>query len=381
MTNRRWPHLTEIGRPQPDLGTPVNPVVERASTLLFAKAEDLYRTDVRGYGRHGSSVHDALSEAIGAIEGGEHVALSPSGLAACTLAILAMVKSGDHILVTDSVYGPTRFFCLNTLPRFGVAVELYPPRIGADIAGLIRPETSLIVMESPGSLTFEIQDIPAIAASARAHGIKTVIDNTWSAGLTFNPLDHGVDASIQAATKYYSGHSDVLMGAVVSRDPGIGKAIASMRKSLGHSVSADDAYLVLRGIRTLALRFEQAERTSEAVARAIEAHPRTAQMFHPALPSHPDHALWQSQFTGGGCLFAFTLADSDETDAVKFVNTLQKFGIGYSYGCYESLVIHCAPQLRREYPTTLKGPLVRLACGTEPAETLTADVIQALDSL
>jgi cystathionine beta-lyase len=381
MTDRRWPHLTELGRPTPGLSTPVNHPVERASTLLFDRAEDLYDSAHRGYGRHGSPGHDALADAISAIEGGDHVSLTPSGLAACTLAILALVKAGDHILVTDSVYGPTRAFCLNTLPRFGVEVELYDPRAGSAVAKQFKSNTTLILLESPGSLTFEIQSIPAIVKAAHTQNIATVIDNTWSAGLTLRPLDLGVDVSVQAATKYYSGHSDVLMGAVISKDAKIGKAVADMRKSLGHSVSSDDVYLVLRGLRTLTLRFEQAETSSLAVATAIADHPRVAQLFHPAHSSHPNHALWADQFTGGGCLFAFTLADASEKDAVHFINALTKFGIGYSYGGYESLAIHCGPQLRRKFPPELDGPLVRLACGTEPTEPLIADVIAALDSL
>jgi len=381
MTDRRWPHLTELGRPTLGLSTPVNHSVERASTLLFDRAEDLYDHSHRGYGRHGSPAHDALKECVSAIEGGDHVSLTPSGLAACTLAILALVKSGDHVLVTDSIYGPTRSFCLNTLPRFGIEVDLYDPRSAANITNSFKENTRLILLESPGSLTFEIQDIPAIASAAKAHNIHTVIDNTWSAGLTLRPLELGVDVSVQAATKYYSGHSDVLMGAVISSDPKIGGAVADMRKSLGHSVSSDDIYLVLRGLRTLTLRFEQAETSSLAVANAIADHPKVAQLFHPAHRHHPDHALWKDQFSGGGCLFAFTLTDANESDAVRFINALTKFGIGYSYGGYESLAIHCGPQLRRNHPTGLDGPLVRLACGTEPTDVLIADVMQALDTL
>ena len=377
----RFPDLSKYGRIPAGLGTPVNPSVERASTLLFDKAEDLYRTDVRGYGRHGSAVHDALENVIGHIEGGEHVSFTPSGLAACTLAILALCKAGDHILVTDSVYGPTRFFCRTTLRQFGVEAEFYPPREGVDIAKRVRANTSLIVLESPGSLTLEVQDIPAIVSVAHEHDIRTVIDNTWSAGLTLKPLELGVDASIQAATKYYSGHSDVLLGAVICRDEDVGKRIASMRKSLGHSVSPDDAYLVLRGLRTLVSRFEQAEASSNSLAEHLEADDRVAQVFHPALASHPDHALWETQFSGGGCLFSFTLADSEESDALAFVNSLHRFGIGYSYGGYESLAIHCGPQLRREFKTDVDGPLIRLACGTEPTNALIADVKQALDAI
>ena len=377
----RFPDLSELGRVPAGVGTPVNPRVERASTLLFDRAEDLYRTDVRGYGRHGSAVHDALAEVIGHIEGGEHVSLTPSGLSACTLAIMALCKSGDHILVSDSVYGPTRFFCRSTLKQFGIETEFYDPRAGAAISNLFRDNTALVVMESPGSLTLEIQDIPAIVTACRGRGIRAVLDNTWSAGLTLKPLELGVDASIQACTKYYSGHSDVLSGAVISKDEAIAKRVSAMRKSLGHSVSSDDAYLVLRGLRTLTSRFAQAETSSEAVATSLIDHPKIAQVLHPALQSHPDHALWKQQFTGGGCLFSFTLRDADEAAALRFINALHRFGIGYSYGGFESLAIHCGPQLRREFDPKLKGPLIRLACGTEPTEALVSDVKRALEAV
>ena len=377
----RFPDLSKYGRIPAGLGTPVNPSVERASTLLFDKAEDLYRTDVRGYGRHGSAVHDALENVIGHIEGGEHVSFTPSGLAACTLAILALCKAGDHILVTDSVYGPTRAFCRTTLRQFGIETEFYPPRIGGGIADLLRDNTSLVVLESPGSLTLEVQNIPAIVSACRNKGVRTLIDNTWSAGLTLKPFDLGVDASIQACTKYFSGHSDVLCGAVVANDEAVGKRVASMRKLLGHSVSSDDAYLVLRGLRTLGMRFEQAEASSEAIARSLVEHPKVAQVLHPALTTHPDHALWKQQFKGGGCLFSFTLKDAAEDAAVRFIDALDRFGIGFSYGGFESLAIHCGPQLRREHPVGLDGPLVRLACGTEPTDVLVEDVHQALEAV
>ena len=375
----RFPDLSHVGRPAPGLGTPVNPMVERASTLLFDRAEDLYRTDVRGYGRHGNAVQDALEDAIRLIEGGEHVSLAPSGLAACTLAILSFARAGSHVLVTDSAYGPTRAFCQTLLPRYGVDVEFYDPRIGAEIGALLRDNTSLVWLESPGSLTFEVQDIPAIVAAA--DGVPTAIDNTWSGGLTLKPLEMGVTASVQAATKYWSGHSDVLLGSVTCRDKSAGHRVAQTRKLLGHSVSPDDAYLVLRGIRTLASRFEQAETSAQTLAETLAAHPKVAQVLYPALPTHPDHALWRAQFSGGGCLFSFTLADAAADDAVALVNALESFGIGYSYGGYESLAIHCDPQLRRDHPVALEGPLIRLACGTEPTDTLKSDVIQALAAI
>ena len=375
----RFPHLTEVGRPPAGLGTPVNPSVERASTLLFGSAEDLYRSDIRGYGRHGSAVHDALKEVIRSLEGGEHVSLTPSGLAACTLAILALVQSGDHVLVTDSVYGPTRSFCQTTLPRFGVDVEMYPPT--ADISDRFRDNTALVVLESPGSLTFEVQDVPSIVELAKARGARTVIDNTWSGGVSFKPLALGVDVSIQAATKYWSGHSDVLLGATIASERDVGAMVARMRKSLGLACSPDDVWLVLRGMRSLRQRFEQAESSALALAQSLQGHPKVAQVLHPGIASHPQNDLCSQLFDGGGCLFSFTLRDANEDDAVAFVNALTKFGIGYSYGGFESLAIHCGPQLKRDFMPDLHGPLVRLACGLEPTDELIADVEQALTAI
>jgi len=212
--------FAHIARPKAGLGTPVNPSIDRASTLLFGRAEDLYRSDIRGYGRHGSQVHDSLKDAFCALESGAGASLTSSGLAACTLAIQSIVKAGDHILLTDSAYGPVRAFCQTYLKTMGVETEIYDPRIGANIKDLIRDNTSIIWLESPGSLTFEIQDLPAIAAAAKARNVMTMIDNTWSAGLTLEPLKLGIDISVHAATKYFGGHSDLLAGVVISATKG-----------------------------------------------------------------------------------------------------------------------------------------------------------------
>jgi len=373
--------FTHISRPKAGLGTAVNPDITRASTLLFDKAEDLYRSDVRGYGRHGSAVHDALKEAFNTLEGGAGTSLFPSGLAACTYPILSQVKAGDHVLLTDSSYGPTRYFCDGHLKKMDIETEMYNPRIGADIEKLIRPNTSVILLESPGSLTFEVQDLPAIVKVAKAHDVTTIIDNTWSAGLTLNPLALGVDISCHAATKYFGGHSDTMSGAAVSQTKKLADQVALTAKHLGNASSPDDAYQILRGFRSVVPRFRQQEATSLALAEWLAEHPKVQYVLHPAHPTHPDHDIWKRDFTGGGCIFSAVFKPCPEEEILAFVNQLQLFGIGYSYGGFESLCIHCDPQLKRSASKSLDGPLVRFACGLEALEDLKADIKQAFNEI
>lgn len=373
--------FTHIGRPAAGLGTPVNPDITRASTLLFDKAEDLYRTDIRGYGRHGGDIHDQLKAAFMELEGGASASLLPSGHCATTTAILSQVKAGDHVLLTDSVYGPTRGFCLGYLPRIGVKTTLYPPDIGAGIKELIQDNTTVIILESPGSLTFEIQDIPAIAKAAKAAGVTTVIDNTWSGGITLNPLALGVDISVHAATKYFGGHSDIMFGAIVCADSEKGMAVDGYIKAIGFATSPDDAYQILRGFRSVMPRFRQAETTALALAKWLESRKEVHSVLHPALPSHPGHALWKRDFSGGACLFGVVMNPVSDKRVLAFVNALEIFGIGYSYGGFESLCIHCDPQLRRTHADKLAGPLVRFACGLEHVEDLKQDIENALVTL
>jgi len=373
--------FAHIARPSAGLGTAVNPDITRASTLLFDKAEDLYRADLRGYGRHGSAVHDALKEAFNTLEGGAGTSLFPSGLAACTYPILSQVKAGDHILLTDSSYGPTRSFCNGHLKKMNIETELYDPRIGADIEKLIRPNTTVILLESPGSLTFEVQDIPAIVKAAKAHDVTTIIDNTWSAGLTLNPLALGVDISCHAATKYFGGHSDIMSGAAVSRTKTLANQVALTAKHLGNACSPDDVYQILRGFRTVVPRFRQQEATSLALAEWLADHPKVQSVLHPAHPSHVDYDIWKRDFTGGGCIFSVVLKPCSEKEVLAFVNALKLFGIGYSYGGFESLCIHCDPQLKRAHADKLGGPLVRFACGLEAMEDLKNDIKQAFNEI
>lgn len=366
--------FTHIGRPKPGLATPVNLSVSRASTLLFEKAEDLYRTDFRGYGRHGSELHDALELAFNELESGAGTSLAPSGFAACTLAILACVGSGDHILVTDSIYGPTRNFCENFLKGLGVEAERYDPHIGADIATLFRDNTTAIISESPGSLTFEIQDLPAIVKAAKTQNIKVIVDNTWSGGITYKPLKLGADISIHAATKYMGGHSDVMFGAVVCRTNEMADKVDKTRKYLGYATSPDDAYQILRGFRSLHTRFEAQERSAFELARWIKDQPFVQTVLHPGLDCHPDHGIWKRDFTGAGCLFSVVMAPASTKEINAFIDGLQHFGIGFSYGGFESVVIHCDPQLNRKFGNGFPGPLVRFGCGLEDIDDLKADI-------
>ncbi len=373
--------FTHLGRPPAGLGTSVSHPVTRASTLLFEKAEDLYRNDIRGYGRHGTAVHDSLAELFTELEQGVGTLLFPSGVAALTAPVLSIVKPGDHVLLTDSAYGPTRHFCMTFLARMGVETTLYDPHVGAGISDLIKENTSLILLESPGSLTFEIQDVPAIAKAAKAKGVTTLIDNTWSAGLTLSPLPMGIDISVHAATKYFGGHSDVMYGAAIFADETRFKRAQMTAKQLGNASSPDDAYQILRGFRTVLPRFRQQEATSLALAEWLMTRDEIQQVLHPAVTDHPDHALWKRDFTGGGCLFSVVLTPLPESDVIRFIDNLNLFGIGYSYGGFESLAIHCDPQLRRNCAEELTGPLVRFACGLEAITDLKSDIEQSLASI
>ena len=373
--------FTHLGRPKAGLGTAVNPSVTRASTLLFDDAADLYRSDVRGYGRHGGEVHDHLSDVFTHLEGGAGTTLFPSGLMACTVPILSQVKSGDHVLLTDSAYGPTRGFCLQMLTTLGISVDIYDPHIGVGIEELIKDNTRLIILESPGSLTFEIQDIPAIAKVAKASGVKTLIDNTWSAGIVLSPLSLGVDISCHAATKYFGGHSDIMFGAAVSADSNTALQISETAKLLGNSSSPDDAYQILRGFRSLMPRFRQQEATALSLAKWLETRSEIQSVIHPALESHPNHDLWKRDFAGSGCLFSVVAQKTSAKKVEAFINALDLFGIGYSYGGFESLTIQCDPQLRRSKGEKFPGPLIRFACGLEHVDDLKADIENALQHL
>ncbi|MES9906459.1 MAG: cystathionine beta-lyase, partial [Sedimenticola sp.] len=321
----------------------INPPLYHASTVLFERCEDLYLANTGSYegatyGTDRLPLQIAVEEAITRLEGGALTRAFQSGLSAITNTLLAYTGSGDHILLCDNVYGPGARFCRSVLPQFNIEVEFVPSDIGADIAGFIRPNTRMIFLESPGSNTFEIQDIPAITAIARQRGIITVIDNTWATPLYLKPLALGVDISIHSVTKYISGHSDVLMGTVTTT-AAQGELLSDYYRCLEIYASADDCYKALRGIKTLGVRLKQHETVALEIAHRLEAHPLVASVIHPALTSHPQHEIWKRDFTGSTGLFAFTFRQdySDQTIAA-FVNALKLFGIGYSWGGFKSLV-------------------------------------------
>ena len=294
--------------------------------------------------------------------------------------MLAVLRAGDDILVSDGAYKPTRRFCDQALRRFGVRVRYYDPALSADdLAAMAEPATRLIVMESPSSLTFDVQDVPAIAALAKARGILTLVDNTWAAGMLFKPLDHGVDISVQALTKYVGGHSDVFMGSAATRNPAIGAALDHAIWDFGWSVSPDDAYQMLRGLRTLPVRLERHGASGLTVARWLSGHPAIARVLHPALPSCGGHDLWARDYTGAAAVFGVVLATSDTAKCHAFLDALKLFGLGFSWGGFESLALDSDPQLTvRQFPLDLGGCLVRLNIGLEDPDDLIADLQQAL---
>lgn len=360
----------------------VNPAIHRATTLVIDDTADLYNTPKKTYALEGMAVQEALKDALLAIEGGAAATLAPSGLGACTLALLTIARAGGELLVVDSVYGPTRRFCNTVLHRLGVRTTYFDPHIGGDIAGLINDNTCGVFLESPGSITFEVQDIPAIAAVAQARSVPTILDNTWSAGLYFKPFEHGIDLSVQALTKYQAGHADAFMGAVLSATPQMGERVKATYKQLGLGASPDDAYLVLRGMRSMSVRLERQAASGLQVARWLETRPEVARVIHPALPSHPDHAIWKRDFTGAAGVFGAVLKTVDEARLKAMFESYALFSMGFSWGGYESLIIPCDDNITRTAkPWKAEGPLVRLSIGLEHPDDLTADLTQGFARL
>lgn len=358
----------------------VNPPVYRASTVLFKDMEEFRRRGERryrwfSYGTDGTPTTFALTDAVCRLEGGAGTLAFSSGLAAITLSILALVRSGDHILMVDSVYGPTRRFCDQVLKGFGVETTYYDPLVGAGIAGLIQDHTRLIFTESPGSLSFEVQDIPAICAAAHGRGVPVAMDNTWATPLFFDALGHGVDISIQAGTKYLGGHSDLLLGLVTTRDEELFKRLKDTRDALGDCVAPDVCSLALRGMRTMGLRLRHQQQAALELARWLEGRPEVRRVLHPALEGDPGHDLWRRDFTGSSGLFGIILDTEDETARDAFIDALELFGIGFSWGGFESLVVPADPApIRTARPWQEPGLVVRLNVGLEDIEDLKADL-------
>ena len=363
----------------------VSPPVWRASTILFDTVAELRaagRDPNAGlyYGRRGTPTQWALADALTELEpGAAWTMLYPSGVAAVTTALLSVLKPGDELLMVDSAYEPTRAFCRNILAPMGIATRYYDPLAGAGIAELIGPHTVAIFLESPGSLTFEVQDIPAIVAVARARGIVTLLDNTWATPLLFPAIAHGVDLTILACTKYIVGHSDAMLGSVTAA-PERWEALRRTTHALGHCVSPDDAFLASRGLRTLALRLKAHGEGGLAVARWLETRPEVARVLHPALPSCPGHACFARDFAGASGLFSFVLNGGGDAARVALIDGLAHFGIGYSWGGFESLALPIDPApLRTATEWTAEGPVVRLHIGIEDPADLIADLARGLD--
>lgn len=354
----------------------------RGSTVVYPDAAAcLAHRNRYTYGRRGNPTMDALEAAWSELEGAAGTVICPSGASACTTALLSCLKAGDHLLMVDSVYRPTRNFCENVLSRYGVETTYYDPLIGAGIEAILRPNTRAIFMESPGSQTFEVQDAPAIVAVAKKHDITTLIDNTWATALLFRPLDFGIDISINAATKYPSGHSDVLIGLVAANAKAL-PGLKAMHGDLGVYLGPDDIFLTLRGLRTMPLRMREQGRNALEIARHLEKSPHVVRVMHPALPSCPGHALFKRDFKGASGLFAFVLKAETDKQVETFLDHLKLFGMGYSWGGFESLAVPFdATPYRSATAFNPGGRAVRLNIGLESPVDLIADLDAALAAM
>jgi cystathionine beta-lyase len=380
--------LAQKGRkPRSKPGT-VNLPVQRASTVTFDSLAELeaaqraFEADepTPTYGIVNMPLRVAFEELMVELEGGHRAVTLPSGLAAVAVAIMCCVKQGDHALIVDSVYGPTRRLANRTLARFGVAADYYDPTIGADIARLMKPNTRLVYLENPGSLTFEVQDFPAIAKAAHEAGACVIHDNTWATGALFRSFDHGADLVVQAATKYPAGHSDVLIGAVVANEAWWPR-LRDTSRDLGQTTSPDDIFLALRGMRTLEVRLKRQGESALAVAKWLQSRAEVKRVLHPALPDDPGHALWKRDFLGASGLFGIELAQCPRERVAAFIEGLELFAIGYSWGGFESLAIPANLRGARSVRPWTGGPLVRLNIGLEDPADLIADLAQGLERL
>jgi len=351
----------------------VNTPVYRASTILYSDLATLESGKVPYiYGRRGTPSSESLEAAVTALEGGARTVVCSSGLNAIALAILSVCSAGDHLLMVDSCYAPTRIFCDKTLSRFGVETTYYDPLIGSGIEALFRPNTKAVFCESPGSLTFEVQDIPAIAAVAHTRGASVLLDNTWATPLYFGAFTHGADLSIQAATKYIGGHADVMIGYVCMNESHITRVLQA-HHDLGLYASGDDCFLALRGLRTMPVRLQRHGATALKLARWLEARPEVSRVLYPALENDPGHAIWKRDFTGASGLFGVVLRPLPHKALAAFFDSLRQFGMGFSWGGYESLIVPSKLH-RTARPFNAEGTLVRIHAGLEDADDLIADL-------
>jgi len=360
----------------------VNPPVYHASTIFFPTYESLTSREKHFvYGRRGTPTMEALEEAVADLEGGYGTKLCPSGLSAITTMLLTFLKSGDHLLVTDSAYKPTRLFCDGMLANLGIETTYYDPLIGADISELIRENTKLVYTECPGSQTMEVQDIPAIVAAAHAKGVLVSKDNTWSGGHYFKAFEHGCDISVQAGTKYIVGHSDAMLGTITVTED-LYEELGVGWELLGPCAGPDDIYLGQRGLRTIDVRLDRHMKSTLDIASWLEGCPEVEQVMYPALPSDPGHEIWKRDFTGASGLFSFVMKPCSQEAIAAFFNSLQYFGMGFSWGGYESLAVPFNPDSYRSATVwPHEGTGIRLHIGLEDVEDLKSDLDQALAAM
>ena len=376
--------VTVAGRhPEQQHGV-VNPAVYHASTILFPTVADMEASRPHqgvSYGRYGTPTTFALEEAVAKLEGGHRAIAVGSGKTAITSTLLALLRTGDHLLVTDAVYAPTRHFCTGTLSRFGIETTFYDPTIGAAIAELIRPQTRIVFAESPGSLTFEMQDIPAIATAAHARGCLVIVDNTWASPLYCKPFELGADISIQAATKYIGGHSDLMMGTITSTEA-VHDRLRRGVAELSSAAAPDDCYLALRGLRTLTARLERHQRSARIVAEWLQARPEVVAVRYPALPDDPGHALWKRDCRGATGLFGIMLKPYAKPAVAAMLDHMELFGMGWSWGGYESLLIPIHPGTSRTATSWQHdGVALRIHVGLEEPSDLIRDLDQGFQRL
>lgn len=376
--------IVTAGRDTPGQWGFVNPPTVRGSTVLYPTADDLHAH--RGeyqYGRHGTPTTKALQQALMALEGPRcaGVGLVPSGLAAISTTLLSVLNACDHLLVSDSAYRPTRNFCNGMLARYGIETTYFDPLIGAGIEALIKPNTRAVMVEAPGSQSFEMPDVPVIAGIAHKHGALVIDDNTWATPLYHRSLDQGVDISIQAATKYIGGHSDIMFGTISANDTAWPK-ISEGIKLLGTCAGPDDVFLALRGLRTMSVRLSHHQRAGIEMAQWLKARPEVLKVLHPALPDDPGHAIWKRDFTGASGLFSIVLKPVSQKAVDALLDAVKLFGMGYSWGGFESLII---PFDCSEYRTATKwapgGPTLRLHIGLESLDDLKADLERGFAAL
>jgi cystathionine beta-lyase len=371
-----------LGRDATSWRGAVNPPVYHTSTVIFESVAELLETRrdrASGafvgftYGREGTPLTRAFEDAVTELEGGYRAVVASCGLGAISASLMAFLSAGDHLLIVDCVYGPARHFCEDVLTRFGVEVTFYGPHVGAGIGDLIQPNTKVVYLESPGSLTFEVMDVPAIAAVCRARGVTTIMDNTWGSPVCFRPLSHGIDVSINAATKYISGHSDLMLGIAVCTEAAF-VPVKKTASTAGYCGGPDDVYNALRGLRTLPLRMKRHQETATRIARWLQTRPEVARVMYPALEDDPGHAIWKRDFDGASGLFGVELKPCSDAQFAAMLDHLDIFRLGYSWGGYESLVVPTYPDTLRSATNWAGGPSLRLHAGLEDCDDLIADL-------